>query len=263
MKKVHNGFTIIEVTLFLAITGLLFLGVTFGVQSSVFRQRFNDSVQNFSEFLRNIYAETMNVQNADSGRSKQAIFGKLVTFGEEYNFIGDKVNGEEAFVYDVVGDATSDVGGGGGGILEALSHANADVIIKEEGKVARLAGIVESYKPKWSARIQPACNAAECLKPIKATLLIVRHPRSGTVYTYVMKNSAIPVNAKMKTPATVNNILKSYLTDANFKPDPIDFCVNPMGEVQYGSRADVRIKGNSRNSSGIEIFNDVNDNNCK
>ena len=252
MKKVHNGFTIIEVTLFLAITALLFLGVTFGVQSSVFRQRFNDSVQNFSEFLRNIYAETMNVQNADSGRSKQAIFGKLVTFGEEYNFTGDKVNGEEAFV-----------GGGGGGILKALSDANADVIIKEEGKVARLAGIVESYKPKWSARIQPACNAADCLNPIKATLLIVRHPRSGTVYTYVMKNSAIPINAKMKTPATVNSILKSYLTESNFKPDPIDFCVNPMGGVQYGSRADVRIKGNSRNSSGIEIINDVGDNNCK
>ena len=210
--------------------------------------------------------ETMNVQNADSGRSNQAIFGKLVTFGEEYNLTGQKVNGEEVFVYDVVGDVTRDVGGGEGGgtILSALDGARADVTVKEEGKTRRLAGIVESYKPKWSARIQPACNSSDCLKPIKAALLIVRHPNSGTVYTYVMKNKTIPVNDKMRSPGTVSNILHDYLGGSNFTAEQIDFCINPMGETKYNSRSNVRIIKNARNSSGVEIYNDdVDKNNCQ
>lgn len=255
MRKRFNGFTIIEVSLFLAITGLLFLGVTIGVQSSVFRQRFNDSVQNFSEFLRNIYAETMNVQSADSGRSGQAIYGKLVTFGEKVGFSGEPVDGNQAFVYDVVGNI-SDVGTGN--ILEALRNANADVIAKDSS-TTKLAGIVESYRPKWSAQIQRACTSSNCFtESISATLLIVRHPRSGTVYTYVM-NSTIPINYKMRTPTGNLSILPSLLNETNFKPVQIDFCVNPEGKKYYSGRADVRINENARNSSAIEvIYEDTN-----
>ena len=61
MKRIKGGFTLIEVSLFLAITGLLFLGVTIGVQNSIFQQRYNDSVQNFVEFLRSAYSKTENV----------------------------------------------------------------------------------------------------------------------------------------------------------------------------------------------------------
>ena len=35
-----RGFTMIEVALFLAITGALFAGVTVGVQNSIFQQRY-------------------------------------------------------------------------------------------------------------------------------------------------------------------------------------------------------------------------------
>ena len=265
MKRKLKGFTIIEVSLFLAITGLIFLGVTFGVQSSVFRQRFNDSVQSFAEFLRSAYAETMNVQNAEAGRSRQAIYGKLVTFGEEYGFSKEKVDGNQAFMYDVVGKINSDVGGGGGDVLTALVNADADVAIKEAGKTPRLAGIVESFKPKWSSQIQQACTSpATCYTtPIKATLLIVRHPKSGTVYTYVMNNKAIPVNDKMRSLISGQNILKSYLTKTNFKSVQIDFCVNPEGNKKYDNRTNVRINANARNSSAIEIINDVGVNKCK
>ena len=254
MRKRINGFTIIEVSLFLAITGLLFLGVTIGVQSSVFRQRFNDSVQNFAEFLRGIYAETMNVQSADKGRSKQAIYGKLVTFGETIGFDGRPVDGNQAFVYDVVGDINDDAGTGG--ILTALSNANADVIAKDDD-TWKLAGIVESYRPKWSAAIQ-STNSYEYKK---ATLLVVRHPKSGTVYTFVM-DGAIPVNESMKGLSGNNNILLPFLKDTYFRPEQIDFCVNPEGESPYNSRADVKINENARNSSAIEIIYEG-DNPCR
>ena len=255
MKKRLKGFTIIEVSLFLAITGLLFLGVIIGVQSSVFRQRFNDSVQNFAEFLRGVYAEAMNVQSADSGRSNQAIYGKLITFGEEIGFDGESVdeNGNQAFVYDVVGNIDGDIGTGD--VLKLLSsnNINADVIVNENNTL-KLAGIVESYKPKWSAQIQPT----NLYEPIKAALLIVRHPMSGTVYTFVMKDKTVEVNEKK----SVGNsgVLNGYWND--FSPDKIDFCINPEGENKYDNRADVRINANARNSSAIEIIYEG-DNPCR
>lgn len=257
MKKRLKGFTIIEVSLFLAITGLLFLGVTIGVQSSVYRQRFNDSVQNFSEFLRSIYAETMNVQSADKGRSNQAIYGKLVTFGERKGLTNNSdVDGNQAFVYDVIGDARDDISAGD--ILAVLKNdVKADVVFVENDEI-RLAGIVESYRPKWSAQIQSACNNDDCFKPIKAALLIVRHPKTGTVYTFVMKNKTIEVNENKST----GNVLGKYLNEGDFKLEKIDFCINPEGENKYDSRADVRINANARNSSAIEVIYEG-DNPCR
>ncbi|MBP5648277.1 hypothetical protein J6X04_03275 [Candidatus Saccharibacteria bacterium] len=259
MKRKLGGFTIIEVTLFLAITGLLFLGVTMGVQSSVYNQRFNDSVQSFVEFLRNIYAETMNVQNADSGRSGQAIYGKLVTFGETTGLESSaRIDGRTAFVYDIVGKVNGDVGSGN--ILTALNGVEADVVIREGG-TTKLAGIVESYTPRWQAEAQQACTSSTCYAPIKAAILVVRHPRSGTVYTFVMKNNTIEINNKVQT--TNNAILGSFLNGTNFKNEAIDFCINPEGSKAYNRRANVRINKDARNSSAVQIINDEGDNKCR
>ena len=44
MIKSKRGFTLIEVAIFLAITGALFVSVAVGVQNSVYQQRISDSV---------------------------------------------------------------------------------------------------------------------------------------------------------------------------------------------------------------------------
>lgn len=49
-EEVKRGFTIIEVMLVLAITGLMLVGVIAGTYSSIATQRYNDSVRSFSEF---------------------------------------------------------------------------------------------------------------------------------------------------------------------------------------------------------------------
>ena len=83
MSKMRRGFTLIEVALFLAVTGLLFAGVMVGVQNSIWQQRYNDTVQNFANFLRNVYSEVSNPQSSGNGRSEElAIYGKLISFGE-------------------------------------------------------------------------------------------------------------------------------------------------------------------------------------
>lgn len=239
MIKTKGGFTLIEVSLFLAITGLLFLGVTIGVQNSIFQQRYNDSVQNFVEFLRSAYAKTENVQGTqDGGRSNEAIYGKLITFGEN--------GGDEVFMYSVVGKASC--GSGFNGTLDALKSCEVDVIKKADSKPYS----AESYKPKWSAAIQNTD-----WKQFEGAILITRHPQSGTVYTFVKKtNGTIEVSQGVG--------LSNYLNNDNFEPISVDFCINPNGNTDSGGiRADVRIVAGARNSSGIEIMPDKNAENEK
>ena len=249
MTKRKDGFTLIEVSLFLAITGLLFLGVTIGVQNSIFQQRYNDSVQNFVEFLTSAYSKIENVQGDTSGgTSDQVIYGKLITFGQAKNLNGTDRNDDKVFMYDVIGDikCKSDVFAG---TLATLEDCGADVLETKDGKKTFL-GLAESYSSRWSAVIQGTTSTSE---PFKGTLLITRHPQTGTISTYTM-NDVIQVNEGVG--------LKDYLTNHSFKSDEaVDFCINPNGNNQSNIRADVRLKANARNASAIEVMPDS-ENNC-
>jgi type II secretory pathway pseudopilin PulG len=276
MKKGKRGFTLIEVAIFLAVTGALFVAVTVGVQNSVYQQRNNDSVQNFMEFLRKAYSEVTNVQNSKSaggGRTEKAIYGKLITFGEKYDLAGNQINGGNAgnqlFMYTVVGNVLDE--SGSGTTLELLDDLKAQVVeitTDESTKSLNLMGLAESYTPKWSAQIEYACSdKAECYKPIEGMLLIVRHPSSGSVYTYYT-DSLVQINEKIKdgkknleSGLSVN--LDDWLKfDEYFKgeededvDEDVDFCINSSGaEVDF--RNDVRINAGAKSSSGIELVTD-------
>lgn len=270
MVKGKRGFTIIEVAIFLVITGALFISVTVGVQNSISQQRANDSTQNFVEFLRSIYSQTMNVQSADTGRSEKAIYGKLVTFGESVDLSGNSVNTSDRnsiFTYDVIGGVDGDVKNR---VLSALTDLEANVMVKS-GDSVRVAGIAEGYTPKWAARIEPICGASNCkYVPIKMALLIVRHPRSGMVYTYVLDGETIEVNKTVKdliALGTINedtiaakNPLLSHINGASgvkqFEMRDADFCINPFGDVGSTTRTDIRLPKGARNSSSIEVIAD-------
>lgn len=289
MSGLKKGFTLIEVALFLVITGALFAAITVGVQNSISQQKFNDAVQNFAEFLRNAYAETMNVQNLAYGRSNKAIYGKLISFGEDKDFSGETINTNDSknvvYMYDVVGDI-GDIGTGN--VLETLVKLNADVIMVKDNEV-KPASMIENYTPKWTSQIEPACNDSGCdYNPFKGAVLIVRHPRSGTVYTFVMEDKAISVGGsiaaaqedyelaltqlssededeRIAAQGVIDdiisglkgtNVLKENIEEGNFEMAALDFCVNPEFDVEYSNRRDVRIVSGARNASGVEIIDD-------
>ena len=58
-----KGFTIIEVTLFLAITGAIAIVIVVGFSSQIAAQRYYDSVNEFKSKLDNIYNGVNNIQN--------------------------------------------------------------------------------------------------------------------------------------------------------------------------------------------------------
>lgn len=271
MKHMRNGFTMVEVTLFLALTSLLLTGIIGMAQTSIAQQRNNDAVQNFIEFLRTVYSEVSNPQSIGDGRSEEyAIYGKLVTFGERKRFDGTDVLSEvqEIFVYDVIGDAD---GRGSGSAASTLASAGANVltIIEKNGTyMVDRAGIVQSYYPKWRSVIDSTVNG----EPFKGSILIVRNPRSGLITTLINagQDGVIEVNeavANWKDSGSIDgldSLLIGPIVAGGFKTEQVDFCVNMNGYgKESNNRRDVRIIAGARNASGVELIDlDSEDNLC-
>ncbi len=267
MSKMRRGFTLIEVALFLAVTGLLFAGVMVGVQNSIWQQRYNDTVQNFANFLRNVYSEVSNPQSSGNGRSEElAIYGKLISFGEKRGLDGAELdaNTQKVFVYDVVGDVNA-AKVGSGSIIELLEKLDANAVVRTKDKGvtvnAKLAGIVESYSPIWGSVIEAAKGDSEHAANnnlYKGSILIVRHPKSGAINTLVSDN-VIEVNETLKyadwssSYGYIDELLTSKLS--TFRLEDANFCVNPYGIGENGTtKRNIRIVKNARNSSGVEII---------
>ncbi len=270
MKKVKLGFTLIEVSLFLAITGALFVSIIVGTQNSIWQQKYNDSVQNFTNFIRNAYAQVSNPQGIGDGRSDQAIYGKLIVFGQEYDLKGEKIpSGEQRiFIYDVVGDASSV---GTGSVIETFKALRINVVVEEvNGGTTNVspAGLADSYVPTWASVIEKTRVTAGADNNFKGSILIVRHPRSGIINT-LFADRIIKVNEEVRNARLSGNYsgTRTLLTSKLdfFSVGQIDLCVNPYGMGEMGTfRRNIRIVKNARNSSGVEIIDqDASDNYCK
>lgn len=59
-NQTRQGFTIIEVILFVAISAALIVGLLLGVSSAIARQRYNDSVQDLADWLKTQYLAVSN-----------------------------------------------------------------------------------------------------------------------------------------------------------------------------------------------------------
>ena len=159
-----KGFTIIEVALFLAISGAILAAIIAGTSSITARRRYNDAVNDMAEFLRSAYSYTINVENTRyqteesndycsistmfdgtnynetayendindnyPGRTRCVIYGQLITFGEldEHGHVSEKINR-----YDIIGavsngDINPDPTGNTDEILNSLMEVGADVV---------------------------------------------------------------------------------------------------------------------------------------
>ena len=275
----HKGFTLIEIALFLAITGVLFMGIIAGTGNSLYEQRFNDSVQSFAELLRSVYSQVSNPQSVGDGRSDTAIYGKLISFGQKVGLMGEDLDSSEQviFIYDVVGKVNTAGEGGTGSVTDALEQLNANVAVVKErsnGVITKMepAGEVESYMPRWGAAIEKTeiitSEPDRQMDLFTGSILVVRHPRSGTIHT-LYSERVINVNENLATGLQDNykkarDMLISVLD--TFETQELDFCVDPNGTevVSNNNRRDIRLVNDARNASGVEIIDlDSNENRCR
>ena len=251
MSKDKRGFTLIEISLFLAVTGLLFLSVTIGVQNSIYQQRYNDAVQSFADFLGDIYSQVLNVQNDGTGRSEYAIYGKMLTFGEQVEEGG--ADSQTVYAYDVLGFAAGhDVFSNGGTTMSLLKKVKADVLEYVDGEGYRTVGLTQEFVPKWGSKIQKVDSFTD----FEGTILVVRNPSSGTVQTFV-RDDKIDVKQLLLVASGENySILDSFLVagELGFTMKDVNFCINPDGDNEMNNRTDVRITKNASNASGVVIM---------
>jgi len=215
-----RGFTLIEVALFLAISGAMFAAVMYGISSSVARRRYNDSVNDIVEEIRNAYSATINVENYrqktelasffcsissafnnagkavpnsstvtttnnitdnNPGRTRCAYYGQVITFGE--------TNDSKIHRYDLIGIALEEniEPEDKDDVIESIyRNAKADIVtIKNTDNTAvscsaSLAGTSSSFLPSWDARIENKNDR----NLYHGAIMIARSPISGTIHTY-------------------------------------------------------------------------------
>ncbi|MBR3163856.1 prepilin-type N-terminal cleavage/methylation domain-containing protein [Candidatus Saccharibacteria bacterium] len=223
-RETASGFTIIEVMLFLAITGMLFAGLLGGYAASLSRQRYNDAVQGVVDDFRKIYSSVSDVQiasrtdttacyrlnlleesppvgsaspqlpadndaNTRRGRSNCVVYGvvvKIVTTGGSSSIQATQLIGRDTD-FGPYSSATSGVN-----LIEDLKKLNANNIsIRRSGGSKELVGTSGVYKPLWGASLSKAdCASGSSDCSLNAALLIARSPSSGAIHTYAWETTS-------------------------------------------------------------------------
>lgn len=227
-----NGFTIIETTLVMAITGLLVVMVLSGIGASLSHQKYTDAVNQTVSFFRAQYSQTANISNERPdaevcNSSGISATGPGSTRGaSDCLLLGHVVrstNGKNISVYQVIArhDPTSD----------------ANINTRTDGQILAASSLLQGskvtdYTIDWDTRLlTPGTSNAAAF-----SLMIVRVPVSGTVVTYTSNSGTSSVAALL---GAVQADKKLCIDQAGF----FSLGINPMG---------VLIKRGASNTTGVQ-----------
>lgn len=224
-----RGFTIIEVMLFLAVTGMLTVSILVGSGMVIAQQRYRDSVNSLKGFIQEQYSQTANVMNSDASNPVCSVQGNTLDLSgdtlqprgtSECLLLGRylRVEPTNVTVYDVIGQpATDEEGTDDVGALQNYTLALSDNF--------------EMKEVAWGAMIVSPGTATG----LTASVLIVRSPLSGSVVTFVGDGNQPPAEL-----VSSSNMVQK------------DFCVDSQGGA-IASRLAVRINARATSQSSIEI----------
>lgn len=266
MKGFEKAFTLVEVSLFLALSGFLMIGLIVGANVSISRQRYNDTVNSFAEFLRGTYSDVLNVSNdkipsskedgEDAGRTGKAVYGKLVVFGDP------GTNAHTVYSYDVIGDAVNSSELTSSSVLENLQELNANVLDYSSTEHRNTFFKETSFILPWDGDLERGDGSL-----LHEALLIVRSPSSGSVSTFSVTfgpSATGPISFRAAAASTTNktylfsDLIRVYLSGDR----TVSFCVDSP-DNNYDKRRLVRINKNASNSSYVEVVGlDSDENTC-
>ncbi len=224
------GFTIIESMLFLAISGLMIVGVIAGAGVSINVNRYKDSTTSLDAYLQGQYDKTINVQNdrnnqlgcaggviTENGNQARGTSTCMV-IGRFISVMNDGTTLESQPVY-----AGTD-GSKSGDDLTALVNSSLFLSSGAESP--------EAYTLEWGTKlVVPLSNT-----PLQSMrLLIVRSPSSGAIRTFVATDGTTD-------PA-------KFLKD-QYRQDAL-FCVDQSGLAAIPRRGSLVVK-DATNSSGVK-----------
>lgn len=181
MKRWQAGFTIIEVVLFLALSGVLIIQLLVGVNAALRQQQYRDTVQSFAGFLRDQYSRVINVEN-DRGRDKLC----PITHSDSRATDRGQSNCVIAGRYIIS--------------IDGRNYRSYPLYAAQQDK-EWLYGYdeteVSEYTVGWGAQVR-FLTAAQAVSPA-AALVMYRHPTNGQL--------AIHVSEQVYAPKDVGNLI--------------------------------------------------------
>jgi type II secretory pathway pseudopilin PulG len=255
-----SGFTIIETMLFLAISGLLLVGLIAGVGSSINVQRYNDSAQTFKNSIQDQYAAVTSVQNSRPNNWTCTSTGRVVE--------------------RPAGDASADLRGQSACVMlgRYITIRNTDIdsyLVTAYANPAPTPGLndieslrqnyainvaqtnMESSQLEWGARIAWPVEGPYARLPGTSrsmAVLIVRSPESGQVYTFT--TNSVPAKSAIEAPG--GGTPAAYLRDMIIAGDAVPgqgnrlICIEPNG-LGIGHRTALRINSFASAPNAIEL----------
>lgn len=237
--KRQAGFTIIEITLFMAITGLLFLIAVAGTGNTIRTFRFTDSGRSLEAFAQKQYDDVINGLNNRSasvscsngtvdtstaqeiGSSNCLLIGKLIVF---------RSGNTAVTTYNVVGTEPA-------GVNYSLSD---DDLISAFQPRAVTNTATETYTIPWGN----APSGFKRLSDNTATngLLLIRSPKSSRLVSYTFT-----------VPAAIPTDLTSVVSTAANRSQATNFCIKNADGI--GNPVRLEISGGATQSSAKIIFN--------
>ncbi len=201
-----RGFTIIEVILFLAVTGALFAALMVGVNNGITQQRYSDSVNNYKALVQNQYTEVVSTRNANNkdwtcnsdgsvtpgSPSSRGIRGtsECVLLGRA---IAISADGKQIATSSVTGRDPS----------TPLPDDALDVAVLMAYQPHISAYDSESTDIDWGGNL-----ASTTGQPLLRTILILRSPTSGLIRVFTSKNKIVSVDlASMNSTAVSTNCI--------------------------------------------------------
>ena len=239
----QHGFTIIEVLLFIAISGGLLAALLVGVNGSIEQQRYRDSVTSLASFMQSQYDKALNTSNSRSsslncdaagivsaagtqpGTTDCLIIGRLITGDQN----GVSLRSTDIIAYVVDSNAfeeKSDVDSlRTSGVVKLMLAGGADASLWDE------------YTPEWGAKSMPLdATGAAFGSGGKFAMAIIRSPKNGSMMTFVGNGAS-------------ENIQDELISAEGLK-NPLTLCVEPDGFAAPQKRAIV-IAPNTISPAGV------------
>mgnify|MGYP004417319952 CR=1 FL=1 len=213
-----RGFTIIEVMLFLSISGVLFIGLMIGVSTNINQQRYRDSVTSLAGLLQQQYSEVSNTRNdRDKGwRCEASETIQNVENGQARGTTDCVILGR--YIRTIEGAAKIETGDviGAEPTTATVSGSDIAALSLYAPKVSSFGQ--SAYLPEWDALLRD-----EDGRPSDFTILVLRSPESGLIRVFAASGS-----------------IPSQLTDmltAEAARRKVAICVEPNGWNIGGTQA--------------------------